>query len=326
MSIDQSALANPDPADEPAPEEINVAELILKLWQSKRLLVAFVLVFVVGAAIFLNRTAYVYTASLIVTPADRSTSKAAGSLTGLGSLVGIDLGGREGSAFTMHAEAIRSLPVAERLSEDPRIMHMIFAGAWDGKSRSWREPSSKLNLVTRPIKLALGIPIWSWRQPVPQDLQTVIARSIIVDEDNKRGLVRLSFNHHSPAFAKYFLTAVNKSADDFLRQKSLARSSIYILYLERRLREVQISEYRTSLSDTLGAYEKTVMMASSEASFAAESFGGVTVSPYPTSPNPKMILLFSVILATLSWVAYVLVIQNLLTIVKTAMHRAAERK
>lgn len=316
MPTDQPTQNTTDSHYDVKRDGVDVAELALKLWTNRALLAMFVVLSIVGAAVYLNRTEYVYSASLIVTPVDRSSSRVSSGLSSLGSLVGVELGGGEGSAFTLYAEAIKSLPVAERLSMDPRVMQVIFAGNWDKRSQTWRERRSMLSPLTNAVKNALGLPVRKWRPPGPQDLQEVLGRVVMVDEDVKKGLIRLSVNHSDPDFAKHLLNAVNYSADDFLRQKSLARSSIYIRYLERRLEEVQVSEYRTSLSDALGVHEKTAMMASSSASFAAEPFGAVTVSSYPTSPIPRMVLLLSVVAATFLWAIYVLVIQNLLSVMR----------
>lgn len=289
---------------------IDVVGIGKRLWAHKWSGFVFVVVFVALAIFYLHNSTYRYSASLTLTPADQSGSggsKAAGGLSSLGSLVGLNLSGGQGSAFALYSEAITSSPVAEELSRDPVIMHEIFKPLWDAKTNRWaiKQPSE----FRKGVKSLLGMPNRPWMPPTAADLQQYIEQNVKVDEDLKKNLVKLIYKYEDPKFAAYFLQALNTKSDAFLRARSLARSSIYVQYLDRRLREVQVAEYRQALSEALGAYEKTVMMASSRASFAADPFGEVQVSVGPTSPNPKMVLVLSVVMGLAFWIFYVLILK-----------------
>lgn len=294
-------------ADRSSLEGIDIAGLAMKVWRTKWLGLAIVAACLLLGVLYLKNSAYQYSAELVVTPADQDAPKGGGGLSSLGSLVGINLGGQQGSSFAMYTEAVKSYAVAERLSRDPRIMRTIFAGSWDERSKRWQEPRSSTRPLAVAVKKVIGIPNKPWRAPGAQDLHQYLSTALMVTDDPKKGIVRLGYRHQDPAFARYLLTEINRDADDFLRRKSLSRALTYIRYLERRLREVHVAEYRQSLSETLGAYEKTSMMASSDASFAVEPFGDVWVSPYPTSPNPRAVLALSVVAGILVWLFYVLV-------------------
>lgn len=295
---------------------IDIAGLALKVWQQKWLGLAIVLVSLLLGIAYLKSSSYQYSAELVVTPADQDAPQASGSLSSLGSLVGINMGGQQGTAFAMYTEAVKSHAVAERLSRNPRIMRTIFAGSWDPARSRWVERPSATRPLVVAVKNLIGIPNKPWQPPTAQDLHQYLSTALQVSEDTKKGIVRLTYRHEDPAFARYLLTEANRDADDFLRRKSLDRAVTYIRYLERRLQQVQVAEYRQSLSETLGAYEKTTMMASSDASFAVEPFGDVWVSPYPTSPNPKAVLALSVVAGVLAWLFYVLVMAPVIAMLR----------
>ncbi|MDO9488796.1 MAG: Wzz/FepE/Etk N-terminal domain-containing protein [Sphingomonadaceae bacterium] len=303
---------------------IDIAGLALKVWRHKWLGMAIVLASLLIGISYLKSASYEYTAELVVTPADQDAPKASGSLSSLGSLVGINIGGQQGSAFAMYTEAVKSHAVAERLSRDPRIMRTIFAGSWDDATSRWVERPSSTRPLVVAIKNLIGIPNKPWQPPNSQDLHQYLSTAMQVSEDTKKGIVRLTYRHVDPAFARYLLTEANQDADDFLRRKSLNRAVTYIRYLERRLQQVQVAEYRQSLSETLGAYEKTTMMASSDASFAVEPFGDVWVSPYPTSPNPKAVLALSVVAGILIWLFLVLVVMPIAAMLRTRSEAAPD--
>lgn len=309
--------SDPDVRNRTALEGIDIAGLALKVWRQKWLGLAIVLVSLLVGIFYLKSSSYEYTAELVVTPADQDAPKGSGSLSSLGSLVGINIGGQQGSAFAMYTEAVKSHAVAERLSRDPRIMRTIFAGSWDPASSRWVEKQSATRPFVVGIKKLIGIPNKPWSPPTSQDLHQYLSTAMQVSEDTKKGLVRMTYRNADPAFASYLLVEANRNADDFLRRKSLNRAITYIRYLERRLQQVQVAEYRQSLSETLGTYEKTTMMASSDASFAVEPFGDVWVSPYPTSPNPKAVLALSVAAGILIWLFYVLVMMPVIAMLRT---------
>src|SRR3546814_11019190 len=99
----------------------------------------------------------------------------------------------------------------------------------------------------------------------------------------------------------YFLNRINAEADNFLRQKSLIRSTEYIKYLQGRLNEVQVVDYRQSLLDQLRFYERMRLMAYSDISFVAEVFGGAAASQRPLRPRPSIVLALCIALAMISW-------------------------
>lgn len=258
------------------------------------------------AVCYLHIATYKYTAVLSVTPADQSGQKPSGGLASLGSLVGVDLSSQTGSAFAMYAEAAVSYPVAEKLSQRAPLMRAVFKESWDPATQQWREPQSLPRSIITGVKRLLGVPIKAWTPPDGHDLQNYIEKNVVVAEDKKKAFIRLSYLNPDPKVAVDLLTGINAEADSFLRARSLERSTRYVEYLERRLAEIQVVEYRLSMAQVLGNYEKTRMMASSDTSFAAESFGDVWVSPNFTTPNPWIVLAVAFVAAVALWIGLAL--------------------
>lgn len=294
--------------DDGASDEIDLVGWGLRLWRHKWLGLLIFAAFVGAAVAYLHNAEYSYTAKLLVQPADQSGSKSGSELASLGSLVGVNISGQGSAAFTMYQEAVTSYPVAERLSRDRRIMRSVFRGQWDGRLKTWRQPTSAVGRLLSSIKAILGIRQRPWHPPDAKDLKLVLESKISVVQDKRKPASTLTFSDTDPLFAAYFLTQINAAADEFLREQALARASSYIVYLERRLNQIQIADYRMSMFQVLGNYEKTRMMASSDASYAVETFGGAWVSPIPTRPRPIVILAISAFAGLIVWLAYVLLL------------------
>ena len=286
-------------------EEIDVFGLLLRLWRRKLLALAFVAFTVALGVLYLNIAEYRFSAELTVTPVDQSGPKLSGGLAALGSLAGIDPGLQGGSSFALYGEAATSYPVAERLAHDPRIMHGAFRKQWDAVNRRWITPSGWSADLIASVKRIAGVPLQPWAPPGAVELRDYLQKNVTVADDKKKALLRLSFHDTDPKFSIYLLEQIAIDADDFLRAKSLRRANIYVAYLEIRLNQVQVAEYRTSLAQALISYENTRMMASSRASFAAEPFGDIWLSTRPTSPEPLIVIGASLVIGIVLWIGFV---------------------
>jgi len=302
--------------------EMTLADLLSRLWEKRISGVAVLILSLIIGSIYLRIATYTYTAELVLTPTEQNAAKISSNLAGLGSLVGLNLGNGENSGFAMYEEAANSYAVAAKLSQDPVIMHKIFEGAWNQERQRWQEPKSVSSSIIGTLKYLLGVPRYRWAPPGPKDLQEYIGRSVVIKDDKIKPIKIVSFDHKDPNFSVYFVNKINFEADNFLRRKSLDRSSEYIKYLQGRLNEVQIMDYRENLLDQLKYYEQMRMAANSNVAFVAEIFGGAEASQRPTRPKPSIVLAICVSIGFISWILYAFLSEN----VKNAILQARARK
>lgn len=295
------------PADNPAQEELNLAQMAADLWRHRLLLLVLLVAALALASIYLRIATYEYTAALQITPAEQQSGNVPGGLANLGSVVGIDIGGTSGTAFALYGDATRSQPVADALARDERIMRTIFRTQWDAKRGQWVRPPSLLRPVIAPMKAVLGVPDHPWQPPNADRLREHLSARLMVGEDRKRNILTLAYNHRDPEFASHLLRSVSRESDLYLRERALQRATNYVEYLERRLSETLIVELRQSLARALMQYENIRMMASVDSPYAGEEFGEVNVSERPTSPKPVMVLGLAIVGAGAIWFGYVVV-------------------
>lgn len=286
---------------------INLTALIRQLWHRKWTGVGFLVVFLCAGIYYLRNTDRTYTAELLVNPVDQNASKMPQGLSSLTSLVGVDLSSQP-SSFAMYSDAIKSYSVAKRLSMDPHIMHSIYRGSWDSRSKQWRQPFSQFSSITIVIKDLIGSDRRPWHPPDASDLKLFIDKNVNLSEDKKKQGITIGFSNSDPKLAAYFVDKVNNAADTVLRERAVKRAEAYITYIKRRLADVEVYNYRVSLFDLLSSYEKTRMLASSDISYAGEAFSDVWVSPIPTNPKPMIVLAVSILAGLVSWAVYVLLV------------------
>jgi uncharacterized protein involved in exopolysaccharide biosynthesis len=278
----------------PGQRDIDLLEVPIALWRNWRLIGACALIGLVVSSLYLHVATYRYTAELTVIPVQSSGGGAAGRLGGiadLASLAGVSLPKDQGFAqYQLYFEGIHSRSVADALSKRTDLMKVIFRSEWDEKTKSWRQPTSPLRPIVQAFKFILGIPNYDWQPPDGARLLLYMNSEIKVAEDPKKALATISFDHRDPKFAVAFLRALHDTVEGQLRQKALSVSRQYVSYLSEQLKTVTMVEQRQAIMNALVEQEKSVMMASSNAPFAAESFGDPTASYRPTSPVPILVL------------------------------------
>lgn len=295
MLIDESVKTQAD--DRPA-------DLVAALWRHKLAIMLTGLTFLLGGIAYLHLAEYKYTAEMRVVASQAPGNNAGiggGRLSNLASLVGISTESSSPSPFKLYLEELTSREVASAVVSQPYLMHVIFNREWDAGTRSWRQPEP--TPFRNGLKALLGFPLLKWQPPNAARLQDYLRQSIKIDDDPKRAVTIVRFDHADPRFATTLLSALNAAADRHLKTVALARARQFVRYLDTRLATVLIAEYRVALLTTLSDQEKQIMLASSEASYAADLVEAPTASLAPTSPRAVIVLvastLFGLVFGTL---------------------------
>lgn len=274
-----------------AEDEFTLLDFVVVVARRWWLVIAFSLLGILAASLYLGSATYRYTAELRVSPVEAQGGGLLGRLGGLASVAGLDLPqGEDASPFNLYLEAIYSPEVALQLSDRRELLRGAFETEWDG--RRFREPSSPLKGLINASKSTLGVPRYPYRAPDATRLDDWIDDNVKVVKDNKAVLVVITLEHRDPDFSSNFLEALHTTTDRVIRRKTLDRTGGTIAYLQRQLGRVLLAEHREALAEALGEQERSRMMASVNVPFAAERFGIVKVSTRPTSPKPVVSLLF----------------------------------
>lgn len=313
MTIDGKAtrLANNDIG---SPVDDNPLGLIAALWNYKRAILLTSLAFVLVAIVYLHTAEYRYTAEMRVVASQTAANSsaiggAASRLGNLASLVGISTSSESASPFRLYLEALTSREVAVALAKRPDLMHVVFSSEWDSATQSWRPRRSPPAIET--LKSLLGFPHVDKPAPDAARLQDYLARNIKVNNDVKRTVTVIRFDHADPKFAITMLSTINAAADARMKAVALQRASAFAKYLEARLPTILVAEHRVAIADVLSEQEKQIMLASSSAPYAADPVEAPTASLAPTSPRPMVVLiasaLFGMVFGTLGAMAAIAV-------------------
>ncbi len=106
------------PYQVPESDEIDLVELIQKVWQGRKIAIKISVVFALLGVIFALSSTNIYTATTTFIPKGKSSGSVGGSLGSLASLAGISLGGMSGGDSeippTMYPMVLNSIPFLEK--------------------------------------------------------------------------------------------------------------------------------------------------------------------------------------------------------------------
>jgi uncharacterized protein involved in exopolysaccharide biosynthesis len=268
-----------------ADRDISLGELCSILWRSKWLILlvsACAALLALGAAQLMPVK---YDAVILLSPVSSQSgsnklgalSEVASSLGGLGSLVGLGGGGNE-----QKAEAIATLQseaLTESFIRDNDLLPVLYAKQWDDRTKTWRTSDPK----KRPS-------LWKANVMFEKKIRGVT-------ENAKTGLVTLTISWKDPAQAAAWANGLVKLTNEYLREKSIARSERNIQYLETQAAKTSEVEIRSAIFSLMQTEIKNEMVSRGNDEYALKIIDPAAVPEKPASPQPLLLSISAAIAA-----------------------------
>ena len=147
----------------PKSDEIDLVELLQKVWQGRKIAIKISVVFALLSVLFALSSPNVYTATTTFIPKGKSSGSVGGSLSGLASLAGISLEGMSGGDSeippTMYPIVLNSIPFLEKtLSLEVRLNGQNILMQEHLLTQMSFMESNSFDFLTFLKKYALGLP------------------------------------------------------------------------------------------------------------------------------------------------------------------------
>lgn len=257
------------------------------------------------AVVYLHVATPEYTAEMTVVPVTSSSAPIGGQLSGLASLAGVNLSGK-GEQIDLYREALQSRIVALEIAKDQKLMRQLYPEEWNAQTSTWQHPPSARHSLKSAIYWVLGMPTPQWREPDADRVERLLDDKVNVSFGPDSPITAVSVHHPKPQVALALLVKLHETADAVLRQRAVARTGEYTTYLQGKLAEVMVADYRAALVQALADQEKQRMVAMSGLAFAAEPFAPEKVSHMPTKPNGPIVLIAAILAGFIIGVTIVL--------------------
>jgi len=277
-----------------AAREITIPGLVRTLWRGLWLIAAVIVLAVLTTVLVLKREAPVYTATMIVGPAQTDLSAASQlasqleQFASLATLAQTPAKIEQVSELERYVQLFRSTTLAGRLQAEHHLLQTVYADRWDPESQIWRRPSGVVASIKRAVLGFFGYPAWT--TPNEAHLTEWLTEQIDVNRLGGSSLLRIQMSHWRPDFARSVIEMVHQTADQILREESLARIDRQIAQVESELTSATTPTRREALEEVLvGQYQAQALLRA-EQPYAAQIVVPAMASAGPTSANPLVVL------------------------------------
>jgi uncharacterized protein involved in exopolysaccharide biosynthesis len=227
--------------------------------------------------------------SVSPTPTSQGNMQSESGGNSLGALLSLGGGGGASSDYTHYQVMLTSTAVAQRLADKYGMLQIIFADQWDARAQSWHPPRSTLtgSLKEPLVRLANIRP---WNPPDATALAAFLKKNLLVTPSTQNDIVEIQMDTGDVAFGRRLMLLAHKEANNLLGEQVARHASQEAAYLEKKLAQTAVTDYRSTLLSLLSQQEKTIMLTQTDASYAAEILDQPIASPTPVSPRPVLSL------------------------------------
>jgi hypothetical protein len=285
-------------------KEIDLRLILDRVVQGWRTPVFLVVVLIMFALASLPFQRPVYSVRMTVVPAPSEHSDMGGSSNALTSLLSFGGMAAGNNNYTRYQKLLVSTVVAQRMQEKYGMLQYVFSSMWNEKEKTWVQPRTLQSTMLGWLFKLAHVPVWS-----PPDVTTLadyLGTNLLITPSTQNDIVVVTMNSSDVKFAKRVMLAAHEQANAVLRDQVARRAKQQVDYLQTKLRETTVQDYRATLLTILSSQEKTLMLTQTDASFAAEILAPPVASPTPTSPRPVLSIFVAALVGALAGMALVI--------------------
>ncbi|MEO5345223.1 MAG: Wzz/FepE/Etk N-terminal domain-containing protein [Magnetococcus sp. YQC-9] len=249
---------SPSPTGSPLPlryetdDEIDLFEMILKLWDAKWLIIAVTSLFVAGSVTYAFMATPSFKADILLEPAGDDAKKGGGVLAqfgGLAAMAGINISGGGTSKDTAIAK-LKSRIFLEEFIRDENLMPILFEDQWDSSAKTWKEQDPK-----KQPTLLRGVELFSMNL-------------LKITEDKKSGLVILTIEWKNRELASRWANLLVERINRHLRTLAIEDAKNNIEYLNAEMAKTTFVELKQVIAALTEDQIKKIMLANGRPEFA----------------------------------------------------------
>ena len=287
----------------PTAREITLPGLVRTLWRGLWLVLAAIILAVLVTALALKLRSPLYTATMIVAPAQTDLGAASQLASGLEQYANLATLAQTPaklemvSALERYVQLFGSITLARRLQAEHGLLQEVFAEDWDAERQTWRRPHGALAAAKAAVLGFFGFPAWT--EPHPGHLAEWLASQVEIARLGGGALLRVRIQHAKPEFAAAVLEMVHRAADDLLREEALGRVGGQIAQVEGELAAATPPTRREALEQMLAGQYQAQALLRADQPYAAQIVGPAKASAAPTSANPLLTLALAAVVGAI---------------------------
>ena len=258
-------------------DEIDLRKLFGILWLGRMRIIIITAMFAVASVFYALSLPNQYKATALLAPADSDgsgLSDVLGQLSGVASIVGVNLGAKENSESQVAQEIMKSWSFIDTFITQNNLEVEVYA------AKGWSSDSGQLQINQDVYDI--GSNQWllednktgAFSSPTSWQLFETFSNMLTVSEDKKSGFVSVSIEYFSPQIAKEWLDMYVAAINKHMQSRQVAKVSNNIAYLKAQIDKTSIAEMREVFYTIIEEQTKNKMVAE-----ASPDYVFVAVSP-----------------------------------------------
>ncbi|RUO74551.1 LPS O-antigen length regulator [Pseudidiomarina sediminum] len=267
--------------------------LIALMWREKWLILAITFVFAVTSVVVALSIPNTYTAQAKLAPAADSEggglAALAGQFGGLASLAGVNLGGNSKEDKVMIAlETLKSRKFSRYFIEKYDILVPLMAvEKWDLATGNLVYNTKLYDPKTQQWVREVEPPYTP--EPSFWEAHKSFNSRLNAKQDEMTQLVTISFEHESPELAKQWVDWMIQEVNELIRVADIEESEASIAYLEKKLRETELTTMRQVLYQLIETEQQKAMLANVRDDYVLKPIDPAIVPQEKSGPNRPLI-------------------------------------
>jgi uncharacterized protein involved in exopolysaccharide biosynthesis len=255
---------------------MDMKEMLSALWRGRWLAVAITATFATLAIAYALLATQWYRAEVVLIPAEREQTLNAGSLAGLASLAGVNIGEDSHSAEAI--AVLRSREFARAFIEEQNLMPLLFADEWDSQLGGWKSSNPD-------------------EQPDVRDGVKFFENNVLrVLENKKAGLVTVTVEWKDREAAARWANLLVERVNARMRERVLSETERNLKFLRAELAATNVVTLQQSISRLLEGELDKHMLARGNEEYAFRVVDRASVPKWRSRPKRTLL----VVLATMA--------------------------
>ncbi len=284
-------------------DEINISELIAALWRERLIVGVITVLFVIGSVFYALSLANIYRSSVLASPAGMEQggglSSLASQFSGIASMAGVNLGGAGENKILVTLEVLKSRDfLMAFIQKYDLAVELMGVKGWNYKSKLYDFDNEIYDASSKTWVREAQFP----KQPKPslQELYDVFKSDYFsVSHDPKNNMVKMSFMHYSPYFAKKVLDNLMYEINLKMKKQDILEAEKSIKYLRETINETNIKGLQNVFFNLIEQQEQKKMLANIRDEYALKVIDSAIVSEERAKPKRSMIVLLGGILGVI---------------------------
>tara|TARA_B100000575_G_C23060188_1_gene610328 strand:+ start:58 stop:993 length:936 start_codon:yes stop_codon:yes gene_type:complete len=282
-------------------ENIDINQIILKLWHGRNFILIITSVFSIVAVIYSLSLPNVYRSQALLAEANsnNSISSSLDQFSSLAGIAGISLpSSGEADEVEMGIAVIKSLDFFEGFATKYDIWIPLVASiGWDSMTNELLLDDDIYNKNEER---------WTQDKPSIQSFHGAFLERLNISRSKQTGFVQISIEHHSPYIASFWLESIIKEINEITRLEDMKVANASIEFLENEIEGTKLIEVRSSLNGLIQDQIQKRMVANATPEYLFKILASPFAPEKKYSPRRSLICIFGFLMGILVSFSYIL--------------------